>query len=145
MTDPEYFFDGQDPSDYRLFGIRYLILPAGNEPPVPARLTLRSGPYWLWTIDGGGYVRAGQIVGTLPADRATVGIRSVPLLHSGLGADGAYVGVRYGSDSDSEEDGRLPTAPRQPPGTDPDGGASARRGQRARGHRSCRVPLPRLR
>jgi hypothetical protein len=113
MTDPEYFFDGQDPSDYRLFGIRYLILPAGKKPPVPARLTLRSGPYRLWTIDGGGYVQAGQIAGTLPANRANVGTRSVPLLHSGLAADGAYLGVQYGSERGG--DGRLPAAPRQPP------------------------------
>ena len=112
MTDPEYFFDGQDPSDYRLFGIRYLILPAGKKPPVPARLTLRSGPYCLWTINGGGYIQAGQIVGTLPANRTNVGTRSVPLLHSGLAADGAYLGVQYGSESGG--DGRLPTAPRQP-------------------------------
>jgi hypothetical protein len=112
MTDPEYFFDGRDPSDYRLFGIRYLILPAGNKPPVPARLALRSGPYWLWTINGGGYVQAGQIVGTLTANRTNVGTRSVPLLHSGLAADGAYLGVLYGSESGG--DGRLPTAPREP-------------------------------
>jgi hypothetical protein len=36
MTDPEYFFDDRDPSDYRLFGIRYLILPARDRPPVRA-------------------------------------------------------------------------------------------------------------
>ena len=115
MTGPEYFFDGQDPSDYRLFGIRYLILPAGNKPPDPARLTLRSGPYWLWTINGGGYVQAGQIAGTVPANRANVGTRSVPLLHSGLAADGAYLGVRYGPDSASDSGsggaGRLPAPP----------------------------------
>ncbi|MGO9901824.1 MAG: hypothetical protein ACLP0J_19550 [Solirubrobacteraceae bacterium] len=29
MTDPEYFFDDTDLSDYLLFGIRYLIVPAG--------------------------------------------------------------------------------------------------------------------
>ena len=52
MTDPEYFFDERDPSDYRLFGIRYLILPARDQPPVRARLAMRSGPYWLWTIGG---------------------------------------------------------------------------------------------
>jgi hypothetical protein len=113
MTGPEYYFDGQDPSDYRLFGIRYLVLPAGNKPPVPARLTLRSGPYWLWTINAGGYIQAGQIVGTIAANRTNVGIRSVPLLRAGLAADGAYLGVRYGSDSDG--DGRLPTAPHEPP------------------------------
>jgi hypothetical protein len=96
MTDPEYFFDDRDPSDYRLFGIRYLILPARDQPPVPARLAMRSGPYWLWTIDGG-YIQAGQIVGEFPADRTNVGARSVPLLRSGLAADGAYLAVRYGS------------------------------------------------
>ena len=80
MTDPEYFFDDRDPSDYRLFGIRYLILPAGHKPPVRARLAMRSGPYWLWTIDGAGYVQAGRIVGEISANRTNVGARSVPLL-----------------------------------------------------------------
>jgi hypothetical protein len=107
MTDPEYYFNDRDPSDYRLFGIRYLILPARDQPPVPARLTMRSGPYWLWTIDGGGYVQAGQIVGEISANRTNVGTRSVPLLGSGLAADGAYLGVRYGSGRAG--DNRLPT------------------------------------
>jgi hypothetical protein len=107
MTDPEYFFDERDPSDYRLFGVRYLILPAGDRPPVGARLAMRSGPYWLWTIDGAGYVQAGRIVGEIPANRTNVGARSVALLRSGLAADGAYLGVRF--DSDGGGDGRLPT------------------------------------
>jgi hypothetical protein len=111
MTDPEYFFDDRDPSGYRLFGIRYLILPAGDKPPVHARLTMRSGSYSLWTIDGDGYVQAGQIVGSIAANRANVGTRSVPLLHSGLAADGAYLAVRYGADSGG---GRLPAAPSEP-------------------------------
>jgi hypothetical protein len=46
MTGPEYFFDDRDPSGYRLFGIRYLIVPAGREPPVLARLTMRAGRRW---------------------------------------------------------------------------------------------------
>ena len=106
MTDPEYYFDDRDPSDYRLFGIRYLILPAGGQPPVRARLAMRSGPYWLWTIDGTGYVQAGQTVGAIPANRTNVGTRSRPLLGSGLAADGAYLSVRYGSGRGG--DGRLP-------------------------------------
>jgi hypothetical protein len=106
MTDPEDYFDEQDPSDYRLFGIRYLILPAGRQPPVPARLAMRSGPYWLWTVNGDGYVQAGRIVGAISANRTNVGARSVPLLGSGLAADGAYLAVRYGSGGG---DDRLPT------------------------------------
>ncbi len=107
MTDPEYFFDDRDPSDYRLFGIRYLILPARHQPPVRARLALRSGRYWLWTIDGAGYVQAGRIVGEISANRANVGARSLRLLRSGLAANGAYLSVRYGSDGGG--DGRLLT------------------------------------
>jgi hypothetical protein len=111
MTGPEYFFDDRDPSGYRLFGIRYLILPAGDQPPVRARLAMRSGPYRLWTIDGAGYVQAGRIVGEISANRTNVGARSVRLLGSGLAADGAYLGVRYGSGGAG--DGRLPTLPSQ--------------------------------
>src|SRR5262249_57603675 len=46
------------PSDYRLFGIRYLILPAGGQPPVRARLAMRSAPYWLWRIHNPPWVPA---------------------------------------------------------------------------------------
>ena len=111
MTDPEYYFDDRDPSDYWLFGIRYLILPAGDQPPVRARLAMRSGPYWLWTIDGTGYVQAGRIVGEISANRTDIGARSRPVLGSGLAGDGAYLGVRYGSGGGG--DGQLPTVPSQ--------------------------------
>jgi hypothetical protein len=113
MTDPEYFFDDSDPADYRLFGIRYLILPAGHEPPVHARLAMRSGPYRLWTIDGTGYVQAGQIIGAVSVNRTNVGIRSVPLLRSGLADNSDYLGVRYGTDGGG--DGRLPSVSSRSP------------------------------
>jgi len=112
MTDPEYFFDERDPSDYRLFGIRYLILPTGRQPPVPARLAMRSGPYSLWTVNDGGYIQVGEIAGEIMANRTNVGIRSVPLLRSGLAADGDYLVVRYES---SGADGGLPAARSQSP------------------------------
>jgi Bacterial membrane protein YfhO len=100
MTDPEYFFDDRDPSDYRLFGIRYLILPARGQPAVRARLTMRSGPYWLWTVAGNGYVQAGRITGEISADRTDLGARSRPVLASNLAAQGAYLSVTYGASYD---------------------------------------------
>ncbi len=96
MTDPEYFFNDTDLSDYRLFGVRYLILPTGHAPPVRARLAMRSGPYSLWTIDGSGYFQAGAVAGAISANRTNLGIRSTALLRSGLAANGAYLSVRYG-------------------------------------------------
>jgi hypothetical protein len=107
MTGPEYYFADRDPSDYRLFGVRYLILPARDQPPVRARLAMRSGPYWLWTIDGAGYVQAGRTIGEISADRANVGARSVALLRSGLADDGEYLIVRYGPDGGGND--RPPT------------------------------------
>jgi hypothetical protein len=97
MTDPEFWFDERVPADYRLFGIRYLILPAGHRPPVPARLALSAGSYRLWTVTGPGYVQAGQVVGWISADRTDIGARSVPFLRSGLADQGAYLGVRFGA------------------------------------------------
>jgi len=73
---------------------------------VRARLAMRSGPYWLWTIDGTGYVQAGQTVGAIPANRTNVGTRSRPLLGSELASDGAYLSVKYGPGGGG--DGRLP-------------------------------------
>jgi hypothetical protein len=119
MTDPEYYFDDRDPSDYRLFGIRYLILPAGDEPPVRARLAMRSGPYSLWTLPGaGGVLQAGTIVGRLTANRTDIGKRSIPLLNSRLAQAGDYLRVAYGQPGGRESP--LPqTSPATPAGTLP--------------------------
>ena len=107
MTDPEYYFDERNPSDYRLFGINYLILPTGSRPPVPARLELRAGPYSLWTLPGaGGVLHAGTIVGGVAANRADLGMRSVRLLNSRLAQAGDYLRVAYGQPGGRET--RLP-------------------------------------
>jgi hypothetical protein len=117
MTDPEYYFDERNPSDYRLFGIHYLIIPTGARPPVPARLELRAGPYSLWTLPGAaGVLNAGMIVGTLSADRTNIGMDSIPLLDSRLAAAGDYLRVTYGQPGDREP--RLPQpSPETPTGT----------------------------
>ncbi len=95
MTDPEYFFDDTNPGDYVLFGIRYLIVPTGYQPPVRATFTARAGPYSLWTLPDGGYVHTATIAGTLVADRADVGVRSIGLLHSTLAQRGQELRVLW--------------------------------------------------
>ncbi len=117
MTDPEYYFDERKPGDYRLFGIHYLIIPIGSRPPVPARLELRAGPYALWTLPGAaGVLHAGTIIGTLSADRSDIGIRSIPLLNSGLAQAGDYLRVAYGR-AGGREPRLLPPSPATPAGT----------------------------
>ena len=84
MSIPEFWFDEDDPGDYRVFGIRYLLLPAGMDPPVTARSVLQSGDYHLWLLPGGRYIQVMQTVGRLRANRANVGDRTLGLLRSGL-------------------------------------------------------------
>jgi len=96
MTDPEYYFDERDESDYVLFGVRYLLAPAGRPTPVPARALACVGVYCLWEVAGGGYIHLGTLDWGFVADRSNVGVRSVALLHSNLAADGAYLRVRWG-------------------------------------------------
>jgi hypothetical protein len=109
MTDPEFYFNEANRSDYRLFGVRYLILPAGQKPPVAAQRLQTEGRYTLWTL-ANGYVQLGQIAGTLRADRTNVGLRSIPLLDSALAQDNRYLRVAWGSGAAST----LPRLPRRP-------------------------------
>jgi hypothetical protein len=96
MTDPEYFFDENNPGDYQLFGIHYLILPLGSGSLVPARPVMRAGPYVLWATDTAGYVHVGTIVGQITANRTDVGVRSIPVLRAGFAQEGDYLGVDFG-------------------------------------------------
>ena len=84
MSGPEYHFDQADPSDYVLFGIRYLLLPSGMPTPVPAKRIMVRGAYTLWAISSDGYVDIVRVTGTMSADRADVGSRSLRLLRSSL-------------------------------------------------------------
>jgi hypothetical protein len=95
MTEPEAYFDESNPSDYQLFGIRYLILPSTRIPPVPAHHVMTVGGYALWTVPNAGYVHVGRIVGDIAANRADVGIRSVPLLDSPLTEKHGYLRVSW--------------------------------------------------
>ncbi len=96
MTDSEFFFDERNPSDYAIFGIRWLVLPAGMRPPVPARQVATSGDYRLWRLAYGGYLHVARVEGAIDADRTNVGLRSRSFLGSDLAAQGIYPAVRYG-------------------------------------------------
>lgn len=82
MLLPESEFDEANLADYWLFGVRYLILPAGAGPVVSARFVMASGSYALWEVPSGGYTRAVTLTGTLDADRADVGSASEGMLDS---------------------------------------------------------------
>jgi Bacterial membrane protein YfhO len=81
MLDPEIEFDEDDPADYALFGIRYMLLPTGMEAPVAAQRALVDGNYSLWVIASNSYVDLVQVTGTLSADRADIGSKSLVFMN----------------------------------------------------------------
>jgi hypothetical protein len=99
MTDPEYYFDQSNPSDYILFGVRYLILPDGMSPPVSASHVMSSGPYELWTTLGIGYLDVVETVGVVSENRADIASQSITLLRSDLIANHEDWRVDYGGRS----------------------------------------------
>jgi hypothetical protein len=114
MTDPENYFDENNPSDYRLFGVRYLILPATSDAPVPARRIRQVGNYVLWTLPQNGYVQVGTIIGSLAANRTNVGTQSISLLDSDLAAREEYLRVAFDRRSGSAH--APASVDRRPPG-----------------------------
>ena len=72
MTDPEYYFEQDDPSDYILFGVRYLLLPSGMGPPTPATAVLGNGPFRLWRIPSNGYLDLVETIGTVKENRSDI-------------------------------------------------------------------------
>lgn len=113
MLDPEAGFDEDNPADYPIFGIRYILLPNGMSPPVPAQRLLVSGIYSLWTVPSSGYASTVQVKGVLSADRADIGTQSLAFL------------AEVGANEDSAVKWPGLPAPAVPAGPLPAGGANA--------------------
>jgi hypothetical protein len=72
-ADVEAYFDDTNPFQYRVLGIRYLVLPSDRRPTVAATLIDRQGRHTLWSVDGaGGYLQVVDTVGTITADRTNI-------------------------------------------------------------------------
>jgi hypothetical protein len=95
MTDPEYLFQESNPSNYILFGVRYLILPAGMQSPVFASPIMHSGNFRLWEIPANGYLSTVETVGVVSANRSDVATKTEGVLHSTLAVHHEDLGVTF--------------------------------------------------
>jgi hypothetical protein len=92
----EVQFQRTDPADYGLFAIHYLIVPAGQQPPVDASLVDERGNHSLWVVGDGGY--GGVVDTTTPAilaDRTNLGAKMSPFMHSSAIAEGRFPTVAF--------------------------------------------------
>jgi len=95
MTGPEAYFDDTNPGDYTAFGVRYLLLPAGKAPPVPARFVAQAGSYLLYEVSGPDLFSVVDTTTAIAADSTNLGKKMGPFLHSSLPGRGIYPVVAY--------------------------------------------------
>lgn len=96
MSDAEPYFDETNLGDYALFGVRFLLLPEGMSPPVPAQLLSRSGPYALWMLPEVHYIQVVDTDGSITENRTDIGAKSSAFLASPAPGEGRYLTVAYG-------------------------------------------------
>jgi len=95
MSNPEAYFDEYVPGDYRAFGVRYLILPAGRKPSVRADLVMRRGDLVLWSVPGVSYVQIVDTISPIALDRSDIGQQTAWFLRSPLPTEGLYPTVAF--------------------------------------------------
>ncbi|NNN08118.1 MAG: YfhO family protein [Acidimicrobiaceae bacterium] len=98
MTDPEAYFDEFVIGDYATFGVRYVLLPVGHAPPVPATLLRTEGRYRLWQVGSAPASALFQLVdtyGIISANNADLGTRTSTFLRSSWPARAIYPIISY--------------------------------------------------
>ena len=118
MSDPEAYFDDLDPADFALFGVRFVIVPAGHAPPVGARFVKQAGRYQLWFLPHNGYVQVVDTYGpALVEDKAHMGADSASFVRSDLAGEGRYPVVAFGGRKAAAPTLESSTRPKGPAGT----------------------------
>ena len=95
MTDPEAYFDESNLGDYSTFGVRYLILPEGHAPPVPAQFMEQSGAYLLWSVKSSGLIQVVDTQSSIAANGSTLGTQTAAFLESDGPSKGIYPTIAY--------------------------------------------------
>ncbi len=82
VTDNEAYFNQNDLADYQLYNVRYVLMPAGMQPPVAATLIASSGRHRLWLVSTTGYLQVVDTAGIVAANRADMATQMQPYLNS---------------------------------------------------------------
>jgi hypothetical protein len=117
MSDPEVYFEPSNPADFDAFGVRYLLLPRGDRPPVAAQVLAERGRFALWTVGSRGYVQVVDTVGSIAGNENDLGTQMRSFVESSLPAHGIYLSVAYAGQSPAPPTLRPgEKIPKAPPG-----------------------------
>lgn len=123
-SDVETRFDDANAAQYNLFNIRWLILPIGTEPAVPATPVRAQGRWQLWSVPTTGYLQVVDTTPAIAADRTNIGQRTASFLGSELPARGQIPVVAFAGGK-----GATPTDPTYAQHSEPAGAVTVQHSQ----------------
>ncbi|MEO7683725.1 MAG: DUF6541 family protein [Gemmatimonadaceae bacterium] len=94
-TDIEAAFDERNPAQYEMLNVRYVLVPIGRTPSVPAKLIAQSGQHRLYEVQTTGYFQVVDRTGAVSADRTTIQQATKTFRNSDLATKGIYPGVAF--------------------------------------------------
>jgi hypothetical protein len=128
VADNEAYFNQDDPAQYQLYNVRYLLMPSGMQPPVPATLLASSGRHRLWLVSTSGYVEVTDTAGIVEADRADMASQMQPFLKSDAFHRGELATVAFAGGAAAQPTLPIGATPAAAPGTSTDVDVQAENG-----------------
>ncbi len=120
VADNEAYFNQNDPAQYQLYNVRYILMPEGMQPPVPATLIASSGRHRLWTVATSGYLQVVDTSAIVEANRADMATQMQPFLRSAEFEQGDLATVAFNGGAAATPTLPVTASPTTPPGTNTD-------------------------
>ena len=95
VADNEAYFNQNDPAQYQLYNVRFILMPSGMTPPIKATLIASSGRHMLWSVATTGYLEVVDTAGVVEADRSDMASQMQPFLRSAPFESGELATVAY--------------------------------------------------
>jgi hypothetical protein len=120
VADNEAYFNQNDLADYQIYNVRYILMPAGMQPPVAATLLASSGRHRLWLVTTTGYLQVVDTSGIVDANRADMATQMQPYMNSRLFNQGMLATVAFNGGTAAAPTLPIGATPTTPPGTSAD-------------------------
>jgi uncharacterized protein DUF6541 len=116
-TDIEVAFDENNPAQYQMLNIRYVIVPSDRKPTVPAKLIARAGVHRLYEVRTSGYFQVVDRAGSISANRTDIEQATRDFRNSHLALQGIYPSVAFPGEPRLPPTFQSTTPPAGPAGT----------------------------
>jgi hypothetical protein len=116
-ADNEADFNQNELAQYQLYNVRYILMPDGMQPPVPATLIASSGRHQLWLVATSGYLQVVDTSGIVEANRADMATQMQPFLQSTAFQHGDLATVAFNGSAAATPTLPIIAAPTTPAGT----------------------------